>query len=84
MNVHVRVDGSPGAMVAVALRDWLRAEDEARTRYAAFKRQLAAVHAGDATTDDYSEAKERWFASASAELAAWLTRSGWRLDKSAS
>ena len=84
VNVHVRVDGSPGAMVAVALRDWLRAEDEARTRYAAFKRQLAAVHAGDATTDDYSEAKERWFASASAELAAWLTRSGWRLDKSAS
>ncbi|WP_125612283.1 dephospho-CoA kinase [Specibacter cremeus] len=64
VNLHVRVDGSPGADLALAFRDWLRANADARREYESVKRALAAAHAGDATTAGYAEAKEPWFASA--------------------
>lgn len=54
-NVHVRVAGSTGARMAVALRDRLRADPQARERYEALKQRLAAEHADD--VDAYAEAK---------------------------
>ncbi|NVM99251.1 dephospho-CoA kinase [Arthrobacter sp. SDTb3-6] len=74
VNLHVRVDGSPGAAMALAFRDWLRADDGARDRYAALKRRLAAVHARDATTEAYAAAKEPWFAATVPEVVRWLGR----------
>lgn len=54
-NVHVRVAGSAGARMAVALRDRLRADPEARERYEALKQRLAAEHPDD--VDACAEAK---------------------------
>lgn len=72
VNLHLRVDGSPAARFAVAFRDWLRAEPQARQRYEDHKRSLAAEHAEDDNTAGYAVAKEPWFAQAVPELTAWL------------
>jgi dephospho-CoA kinase len=77
VNLHVRVDGSPGAVLALAFRDWLRAEPDARGRYEEFKRALAAAHAGDSSTGPYADAKEPWFAGVIPELRAWMESGGW-------
>jgi len=77
VNLHVRVDGSPGAVLALAFRDWLRADTHVRLRYESFKRGLAAEHSADATSAAYADAKEPWFAAALPELAAWMSAAGW-------
>ncbi|PYI65285.1 dephospho-CoA kinase [Arthrobacter livingstonensis] len=40
VNLHVRVDGSPAALLALAFRDWLRSDDGARSGYEAMLRRL--------------------------------------------
>ena len=78
VNLHVRVSGGPGWRYALAFRDWLRADESARSEYAEVKRRLAAAHAGDRTTGGYAEAKEPWFTGvADPRLAAWVDRTGW-------
>jgi dephospho-CoA kinase len=78
-NIHVRADGSPAARYALAFRDWLRADPDARQAYQAEKRRLAALHASDGATAGYAAGKEPWFtAVAEPGLAAWLGTSGWR------
>lgn len=64
VHLHVRRAGSPGAEVAVAFRDWLRAEPQAREAYAALKQRAVADHPGgdERTRADYTAAKEPWFA----------------------
>ncbi|AJT40841.1 dephospho-CoA kinase [Psychromicrobium lacuslunae] len=75
VNLHVRVDGSAGANYALAFRDWLRADTEMKERYLQEKRRLAELHANDANTGGYAEAKEPWFTEvAEPGLAAWLAR----------
>jgi dephospho-CoA kinase len=54
-DVHVRVAGSTGARMAVALRDLLRRDPAARQRYADDKARLAALHPDD--VDAYAEGK---------------------------
>lgn len=54
-NVHVRVDGTTGARMALRFRDRLRADPAARSEYEAEKRRLAALHPDD--VDAYAEAK---------------------------
>ncbi|MDO5752820.1 dephospho-CoA kinase [Arthrobacter sp.] len=76
VNLHVRVDGSPGAVFAVAFRNWLRAEAGPRMHYEAFKRELAALHSADNSSSGYAEAKEPWFATVSPGLAEWADRTG--------
>lgn len=76
VNLHVRVDRSPGALFALAFRDWLRSEPVARDLYEGFKRDLAAKHSTDGTGRGYAEAKEPWFAAVNRELAAWVERTG--------
>lgn len=78
VNLHVRVDGSPGAVLALVFRDWLRSDAGARSRYEAVKRRVAAEHSGDPDTAGYADAKEQWYALAVAELEAWMQRTGWR------
>jgi GrpB-like predicted nucleotidyltransferase (UPF0157 family) len=43
VNVHVRADGSEAARYALLFRDFLRAEFEARTTWAAFKASVASA-----------------------------------------
>lgn len=76
VNLHVRVDGSPGALFAVAFRDWLCAEAGPRLQYEAFKRELASKHATDESSSGYAESKEPWFAAMSPELSEWSGRAG--------
>jgi dephospho-CoA kinase len=54
-NLHVRVAGSTGARAALALRDLLREDADARAHYEADKRRLALLHPDD--VDAYAEAK---------------------------
>ncbi|WP_207344362.1 dephospho-CoA kinase [Arthrobacter sp. E3] len=77
VNLHLRVDGSPGAVFALAFRDWLRAEAGPRLQYEAFKRELASKHATDDSGRCYAEAKEWWFANASPKLSEWSGRAGY-------
>jgi len=73
-NVHVRELGSPGWVFALQFRDWLRADPGARQRYASLKRALAA---GAPSADEYTEAKEPWFADAYPRVVDWARRTGW-------
>lgn len=45
-NCHVRIVGQPNALYALLFRDYLRASEEARSRWAEFKTRLAE-HASD-------------------------------------
>lgn len=55
--LHVRLTASPFGRRTVAFRDRLRADPDLREGYAALKRRLAAVHAGDEDYDDYTRGK---------------------------
>jgi dephospho-CoA kinase len=68
VNVHVRVVGGPGWRLAVLMRDWLRADPQARAEYAALKSSLAAR---GLSSGDYAEAKEPWVAGAVPRALAW-------------
>ncbi|WP_392541983.1 dephospho-CoA kinase [Oryzobacter telluris] len=74
-HVHVREAGSPGWRWALLFRDWLRADGDERTAYAAMKTELAGRAA---TTQDYARAKEPWFEEADERAHAWARRTGWQ------
>ncbi|MGC0250618.1 dephospho-CoA kinase [Pseudactinotalea sp. Z1748] len=74
VNLHVRHVGGPGWRYALAFRDWLRADGEARAEYADLKRRTVA---GTATTGEYAEAKEPWFTAAWPRLQSWIGKTGW-------
>jgi dephospho-CoA kinase len=59
---------------ALQFRDWLRADPDARERYASLKRALAA---GVPSTAEYAEAKEPWLAEAYPRVVDWAYRTGW-------
>ncbi|MEW5812041.1 MAG: dephospho-CoA kinase [Actinomycetota bacterium] len=77
-NVHVRVDGWPNQRFALLFVDWLTADPAARAEYLELKRRVAA--AGHASTGDYADAKEPWFADAYRRAWAWAEATGWRPD----
>jgi dephospho-CoA kinase len=77
VNLHVRVDGAAGATVALAFRDWLRADAGVRRDYQAMKEGVAAGRAGDETTAGYAEAKEPWFVDTLPRLERWVRDTGW-------
>lgn len=77
VNLHVRVDGSPGALLALAFRDWLRADATARRAYESHKRLLAFDHQGDSSTAGYAQAKEPWLAQMVPDLNGWIARTRW-------
>ncbi len=64
VNLHVRVDGSPGQRFALDFRDWLRADADARAEYLGVKRDAEAKAAGlsgPAATAAYLAVKGPWF-----------------------
>lgn len=83
VNVHIRVEGSPGWRYALSFRDWLRSDPGAAARYLAEKERCAADHAGDQGTDGYAQCKETWFTQvADPLLTRWIADSGWRPGQS--
>jgi dephospho-CoA kinase len=77
-HVHVREVGSPGWEWALVFRDWLRADGDERTAYAAMKTELAGRAA---TTEAYARAKEPWFEAADERARDWARRTGWQPPK---
>ncbi|MDO5501555.1 MAG: dephospho-CoA kinase [Actinomycetia bacterium] len=75
VHLHVREHGSPGWVWALRFRDWMRDDAQARERYAAMKRDLAARVT---RTADYAAAKEPWFRKAHADALSWAANTGWR------
>ena len=74
-HLHVRATGSPGWRYALALRDYLRADDAARRAYAALKRRLVVA---DGRTADYVAAKEPWFDEIWPQVERWIAATGWQ------
>ncbi|MHA7294063.1 dephospho-CoA kinase [Arthrobacter sp. HLT1-21] len=78
VNLHVRVDGSPGWRYALSFRDWLRADPAAAALYLAEKERCATLHAADQTSSGYAACKEDWFtAVADPLLQRWVADTGW-------
>ncbi|MEU4838417.1 dephospho-CoA kinase [Nocardia testacea] len=72
--VHLRAAGGPGQEFALAFRDWLRAEPDARAEYAEVKQKAAAAAAGldrEEAVDAYPAVKERWFDAVYQRVLAW-------------
>jgi len=74
VHLHVRMKGSAGWRTALLLRDWLRADADARAEYVAHKWRLAAA---SATTAEYTAAKEPWFGDALPRALSWADQTGW-------
>lgn len=55
--LHIHRADSPFGSHTVWFRDWLRAHEHERDRYADIKRRLAETHANDGDFDDYTRAK---------------------------
>jgi dephospho-CoA kinase len=70
-NVHLRVDGWPGQQFALLFRDWLRANPDVQSEYAAVKQEAEK-------TPDYPAAKEPWFVDAYGRAWEWADATGWR------
>lgn len=78
VNLHVRVQGSPGWRYALAFRDWLRANPEMAAAYLAEKERCRAIHAQDTSNVGYAECKEGWFTHfADPRLNRWADDAGW-------
>ncbi|MFC5993060.1 dephospho-CoA kinase, partial [Pseudonocardia hispaniensis] len=77
VHLHVRELGSPGWRYALLMRDWLRADTDARDEYLALKRRAAAEFGGDADAARYAAAKEPWFDGAVPRAERWASGSGW-------
>ena len=74
--LHVRRLDSPFGRNTVWFRDWLRAHDAERDRYAQVKRQLAAAHAANADFDDYTRAKTAYLDEVQSSFEDWARRVG--------
>ncbi|XVX21874.1 dephospho-CoA kinase [Actinomycetota bacterium] len=73
-HIHIREVGSPAWRDALLFRDWLRADEEVRTAYAAEKLRLAAELT---STSAYAEGKEPWFAAVWPHADEWAEETGW-------
>jgi dephospho-CoA kinase len=74
LNLHLRVNGSPGWRYALLMRDHLRAVPQAREGYANAKQDWAAAHP-DVTS--YAQAKEPWFDAEAVAAQQWAEQTGW-------
>lgn len=73
-HVHIREMGSPGWIWALRFRDWMRADEAARSEYAAVKVRIA----GEVErADDYTAAKEPWFDSIHDRVGEWVEHTDW-------
>lgn len=74
VNVHLRVDGSPGQRFALVFRDWLRAEPRMAAEYLRVKRAAAQ---SARTVAAYADAKELWFEAVYPPALQWAAETGW-------
>jgi GrpB-like predicted nucleotidyltransferase (UPF0157 family) len=75
VNLHVRQHGEFSAQAALLLRDLLRADEAARSRYEATKRSLA--ERDWPTVDDYAEAKGDTVWALLRDADVWAARTAW-------
>ena len=78
VHVHIREVSGPAWRFALAFRDWLRSNDEARQRYATAKRELAASHPD---ADENARAKEAWFTTAYPQVLQWASATSWQPEQ---
>lgn len=74
-RVHLRQISSPEYRLALLLRDWLRAESEARAEYSAAAERCYGEHADQG---EHPDAGHAWTAGSLDEANRWATRAGWR------
>ena len=60
VNLHVRSEETGAWRLALLFRDWMRAHPEERDAYGELKLRLAEIHAGDGTTERYTDEKQEW------------------------
>lgn len=81
VQISVRVDGWPGQRFALLLRDWLRADADARDEFLEVKRIAEAKAALDARDADattvYARALTPWFDRGYQRAWAWAESTGW-------
>ncbi len=69
---------SPELRRALLLRDWLRADPQARDAYHAGKRRLAAVHGGDRDAAGYTSGKRAWQDDQRPAMERWANATRWQ------
>jgi GrpB-like predicted nucleotidyltransferase (UPF0157 family) len=74
VHAHVRVAGSPNERYALLFRDYLRAHDSVRDRWAIVKAELAGA---TATRDEYAIRKDPLTDELMAGAEAWASATGW-------
>ncbi len=80
VNLHVRWCGSFSEQANLLFRDYLRTHDDARDRYAAFKRELATRRWE--TVNHYADAKTDVIWPITYEAYRWEQSTGWRAGPS--
>ena len=75
VTLHVRVRSGPGWRYAIGMRDWLRADPDARAEYAELKREAQRLYGDDPDAARYAVHKEPWFAAAATRMAEWAASS---------
>jgi GrpB-like predicted nucleotidyltransferase (UPF0157 family) len=75
VHAHVRALGSANERYALLFRDYLRAHDEARDRWALVKAQVAAA---TATRDEYAVRKDPLTDELMAAAEAWAAATAWK------
>ncbi len=75
VNLHIRLQGSPNARLALLFRDFLRAHPDAVAAYGEFKRVLAA-HVADMNA--YSDVKDPVVDLVFAWAQRWARETGWQ------
>jgi dephospho-CoA kinase len=76
-ELRVRALESPGWRHALLLRDWLRADVEARADYVQFARRVMGRPDSGPDGAGYGALEQRWFESVSARAERWAQAAGW-------
>ena len=77
VQIHVWPAGSDEERVHLLFRDFLRADEPTRARYASLKRELATTYRDDRLA--YNEGKTGFILDALEEAERWADRMGWEL-----
>lgn len=77
VNLHVRIDGSPGARDTLLFRDYLRSDDVARDSWGSFKRSIVdRVEQIDLAS--YGQAKQTAWYELMDHADGWAANGGWQ------
>lgn len=79
VDLHVRVRSGPAWRSALDVRDWLRADPDARAEYAGLRREAERLYGADPDPARFVAHTEPWLEAATARMAQW-SRSAERTD----